>query len=182
MRIITGTARGRKLVSLPGEDTRPTAERVKEAVFSIIQFEVEGRRFLDLFAGSGQMGLEALSRGAASAVLVDSAKPAVEVIRQNAASTGLEQNAQVVAADYQPYLLGCKGSFDIAFLDPPYSKGILPKALELLVPHMSDSGLILCEHRKTDEMPAAVGPFTLRRQYRYGQTLLSAYRKGEETP
>ena len=112
MRVITGSARGRKLLTLEGEDVRPTTDRVKEAVFSVIQFETEGRRFLDLFAGSGQMGIEALSRGAKEAVFVDSAKKSVEIIRKNLASTKLAENAKVVQTDWQSYLSVSGTQFD----------------------------------------------------------------------
>ena len=137
MRVITGSARGRKLLTLEGEDVRPTTDRVKEAVFSVIQFETEGRRFLDFFAGSGQMGIEALSRGAKEAVFVDSAKKSVEIIRKNLASTKLAENANVVQTDWKSYLSVSGTQFDIAFLDPPYGKGILQRALEALPAHMS---------------------------------------------
>ena len=96
MRVITGRARGIKLVTLEGEMTRPTSERAKEAIFSMIQFDLEGRRVLDLFAGSGQMGIEALSRGAAQAVMVDQSKDAIAIIKQNVEKTKLSEGAVVV--------------------------------------------------------------------------------------
>ena len=133
MRIITGKAKGIRLATLEGENTRPTSERTKEAVFSMIQFELEGRRVLDLFSGSGQMGLEALSRGAAAAVMVDHSKAAVSVIKQNVMKTKLE-GATVVTADSLEYLRGEgrrrneSAKFDIVFLDPPYREKLIPKA------------------------------------------------------
>ena len=138
MRIITGKAKGIKLNSLEGNNTRPTSERTKEAVFSMIQFEIEGRRVLDLFAGSGQMGLEALSRGASSAVMVDHSKAALSVIKQNILKTKLE-GAQAICADSLEFLRaeGRKRNeaekFDIVFLDPPYGEKLIPKALELML-------------------------------------------------
>ena len=123
MRIITGKARGVRLDTLPGLDTRPTAERAKEAVFSMLAFDIEGRRVLDLFSGSGQMGLEALSRGARSATMVDHAKAAVEIIKKNTAKTKLE-GAEIVCADSVNWLDGAakRGlSYDIVFMDPPYA-------------------------------------------------------------
>ncbi|MBR6602386.1 MAG: 16S rRNA (guanine(966)-N(2))-methyltransferase RsmD, partial [Clostridia bacterium] len=131
MRIITGKAKGIRLATLDGEATRPTSERTKEAVFSMLQFDIEGRRVLDLFAGSGQMGLEALSRGAQSATFVDHAKAAISVIKQNIEKTRLE-GANVVCADSLEYLRteGRKrnesAKFDIVFLDPPYADKIIP--------------------------------------------------------
>ena len=132
MHIITGSARGVKLETLPGDATRPTSERAKEAIFSMLQFDLEGRRVLDLFAGSGQMGLEALSRGAQCAVLVDRAKEACAVISRNAKKTRLEGKAQVVMSDALRYLQGCRQSFHLVFLDPPYMAGLLPQVLARL--------------------------------------------------
>jgi 16S rRNA (guanine(966)-N(2))-methyltransferase RsmD len=129
MRVITGTARGRTLKTPEGDHTRPTAERVKEAVFSIIQFEIEGRRVLDLFAGSGQLGIEALSRGATSAVFIESDKAAAEVVRENLQKTRLEDKATVLQTDAIAFLASTASVFDIVFLDPPYAANLLQKAL-----------------------------------------------------
>ena len=123
MRVITGSARGRRLETLEGEDVRPTTDRIKEAVFSIIQFETEGRNFLDLFAGSGQMGIEALSRGAKSASFVDNAKKSLETVKRNLKATKLENSAKVFAMDFHSFLSMNSQRFDIAFLDPPYRTG-----------------------------------------------------------
>ncbi|SCX21597.1 16S rRNA (guanine(966)-N(2))-methyltransferase RsmD [Ruminococcaceae bacterium P7] len=179
MRVITGSARGRKLLTLEGEDVRPTTDRVKEAVFSVIQFETEGRRFLDLFAGSGQMGIEALSRGAKEAVFVDSAKKSVEIIRKNLASTKLAENAKVVQTDWQSYLSVSGTQFDIAFLDPPYGNGILQRALEALPAHMSKTGVIIAENPLDEEILSEYGEFALDRQYRYGKIKISTFRNKE---
>lgn len=134
MRVITGSARGTKLVSAEGENTRPTTDKVKEAVFSMIQFDVEGRTVLDLFAGSGQMALEALSRGAERAVLVDSSKEAVACIEENAKKTHLAGRCRIVGNTYTSYLRSAAGreSFDLIFLDPPYGSGMLAKALRTI--------------------------------------------------
>ena len=140
MRIITGSRRGRKLKTLPGDAVRPTPDRVKEALFNILQFDLEGRVFLDLFAGSGQIGLEALSRGAKRAVFVDSAKASCGVVLENIHTTGFENEAQVMNAEYASYLLRCTETFDIAFLDPPYRTGTLTKALLAVMPHMNRGG------------------------------------------
>ena len=133
MHIITGTARGVKLETLAGEMTRPTSERAKEAIFSMLQFELEGRRVLDLFSGSGQMGLEALSRGAAEAVLVDRAREACAVISRNAKKTKLEQKCGILQVDAVRYLEGATAPFHLVFLDPPYRAGLLPQVLRLLL-------------------------------------------------
>lgn len=159
MRIITGSAKGIRLATLEGENTRPTAERAKEAIFSMIQFEIEGRRVLDLFAGSGQMGLEALSRGAASAVMVDHAKAAVAVIKQNVMKTKLE-GATVTCSDSLEYLRGegrkrnQSAKFDIVFLDPPYSEKLIPRALELLLSGrlIKRTSLIVCESGSNEDV------------------------------
>lgn len=123
MRIITGSAKGKKLVSLEGEATRPTSERIKEAVFSSIQFDVEGRRVLDLFAGSGQMGLEALSRGAAKATFIDLSREAMDIVKQNAKTTGFFDVSHFLVSDWRNYIRKASGreQFDLIFIDPPYA-------------------------------------------------------------
>ncbi len=159
MRIITGKAKGIRLATLDGEATRPTSERTKEAVFSMLQFDIEDRRVLDLFAGSGQMGLEALSRGAQSAVLVDHAKAAISVIKQNIEKTRLE-GASAVCADSLEFLRaeGRKrnesAKFDIVFLDPPYADKIIPRTLELLLSGrlIKRTSLIICESASNDDV------------------------------
>ena len=134
MRIITGSARGTRLVTAEGENTRPTSDKVKEAVFSMIQFDVEGRNVLDLFAGSGQMALEALSRGAEKATLVDSSREAAACIEENAKKTHLSGRCRIVNNTYTSYLRAAAGreKYDLIFLDPPYDSGMLPKALRAL--------------------------------------------------
>ena len=181
MRVITGTARGRRLITLEGNDVRPTTDRVKEALFSIVQFELEGRRVLDLFAGSGQLGIEALSRGAASAIFVDRSKKAADVVKANLSSTGLSKNASVFCGDSLAFLKTFSSKFDVAFLDPPYSTGILQQALELVPRVMEKSGAILCEAPPTEKMPEKVGEFTLVKKYKYGKVSLFLYRVPQET-
>jgi 16S rRNA (guanine(966)-N(2))-methyltransferase RsmD len=159
MRIITGTARGIKLTTLEGDTTRPTAERVKEAVFSMIQFEIEGRTVLDLFAGSGQLALEALSRGAAKATVIDASRDAMNVIMDNAKKTRLFDRCRISCADYASFIRGAQGreKYDIVFLDPPYRAGLMPEALrkldrgELFAP----GAVIVCEtDNGTDARPS----------------------------
>lgn len=176
MRVITGTARGRVLKTLEGEDVRPTTDRVKEAIFSIIQFEIEGRQVLDMFAGSGQLGIEALSRGAAYATFTDLNKDAVSVIKQNLLSTGLHRNSAVLQSDAITFLRNNKKKFDIIFMDPPYSKGILQNALPLAVESVSDGGVIICEHPYGEEMPQDVGRFSIYREYKYSKLAITVYR------
>lgn len=176
MRVITGLARGMRLETLEGLDVRPTADRIKEAVFSMIQFEIEGRSVLDLFAGSGQLGIEALSRGAKSATFVDANPEAVKVVRSNLLHTGLSKQASVAAGDFEQFLKYTKASFDIVFIDPPYSKGLVEKALPLVAPHMSDGGVILCEVARIDELPEQVENFKLIRRSDYGKSSLGIYK------
>ncbi len=180
MRVITGSARGRRLITLEGNDVRPTTDKVKEALFSIVQFELEGRRVLDLFAGSGQLGIEALSRGADSCVFVDSSKKAIEVVKQNLAATGLARRASVIHGDSLRYLQTCRDRFDVAFLDPPYGTGTLQKALALLPPLMRDSGVVVCEAPKDEALPETVGAFRLWRSYHYSKVSLAVFRARSE--
>lgn len=177
MRVITGTARGRTLETLPGNDVRPTVDRVKEAVFSIIQFEIEGRRVLDLFGGSGQMAIEALSRGAASATVVDNSRRSVEVIRRNLQTTKLADKATILETDALSFVKNSRSTYDIAFLDPPYGMGLLQKALPDVAQRMAPGGVILCEAPVGETLPEQIGNgYSVYRTYRYGKTGITAYR------
>ena len=176
MRVITGSARGAKLTTLEGDELRPTADRVKEAVFSSIQFEIEGRRVLDLFAGSGQLGIEALSRGAQSATFVDMNDKAALVVKQNLAHVGLFDKATVLTGDFQPFLAHTKTVFDIVFIDPPYSKGLIDQALPLAAAKTSPQGVIVCEAAKRDTLPQQAGDFSLAATRNYGKTIIGYYR------
>ena len=179
MRVITGSARGMALKAPKGMDTRPTMDQVKEGIFSAIQFEVEGRRVLDLFAGSGQMGIEALSRGAKSAVFVDMREDACKVVRENLAKTRLEQNARVVRADYLSYLSSARETFDLIFLDPPYAEVCLDNSLKRIseIDILSDSGIIITERPFGKELPAGVPGLVRYRDYRYGKAAVTIYRR-----
>ena len=155
MRVITGTARGRRLEELPGLDTRPTTSRVKEGLFSAIQFDIEGRRALDLFAGTGQLGIEAMSRGAAWCDFVDSNPAAMKIVRRNAEKYGL------------------------VFLDPPYASGDLEKALERIaaIDIVAGNGIIVCESPAESTLPGLPEPYEKGREYRYGKTKVTLYRR-----
>lgn len=177
MRVISGTARGRRLRSLEGNDVRPTTDKVKEAIFSAIQFDIEGRRFLDLFAGSGQMGLEALSRGAASSVFVDKNDAAIRVLRENVSACGFENSSKIVKSDALSYLNSTNEKFDIAFLDPPYLDSMLEKSLILASEKMSSFGTIICEHPTEVVLPEQVGGFSIYKKYRYGKINVTTYKK-----
>ena len=180
MRVITGSARGVRLKTPDGLKTRPTSDRVKEAVFSIVQFEVEGSRFLDLFAGTGQMGIEALSRGAASAVFVDGWKDACALVRENLKLARLAEKARVVQSDYLSYLQRCKEQFDIVFLDPPYAEIFLENALKQIseIDILSDRGIIICERPAEKQLDLDIPGLVRCKDYRYGKTWVTVFRKG----
>ena len=176
MRVITGKARGRRLREPKGMDIRPTTDMVKEAVFNILQFELEGARVLDLFAGTGQLGIEALSRGAAEAVFVDGSSAAVKIVRENLKLCGFE--ARVLQGDAIGYLPSL-GRFDVVFLDPPYDSGLLEKALEVIenVDLLSDGGIIVCESRREKIMPELEPPYRRTLTRNYGKVCLTVYKK-----
>lgn len=182
MRVITGSARGVRLQAPKGIDTRPTLDQVKEGIFSAIQFEVEGRRVLDLFAGSGQMGIEALSRGAKSAVFVDMRQNACAVVKANLEKTRLTQNAQVLRSDYLSYLSHCRETFDLIFLDPPYAEIFLENALKSIseIDILSECGILICERPAEKTLPAQIGCLHVSREYRYGRVAVSLYRKNND--
>lgn len=176
MRVITGTARGMRLKTLTGNDVRPTIARVKEAVFSMIQFEIEGSAVLDLFCGSGQMGLEALSRGAASCNFVDAAQASAQITKENLKAARLYDRANVAVMDAQAFLQSSKSVFDIAFLDPPYHRGLIDEMLPVLAGKMSASGVILCETAADETLPDQVGRFVKVKHNRYGTVAVHVYR------
>ena len=177
MRVITGSARGRVLATLEGGDVvRPTTDRVKEAMFSIIQFDIEGRRVLDLFAGCGQLGIEALSRGAAKCTFVDADSKAVSVIKSNLEHTKLTDMGAVAQMDAFSFLRMSPEVFDVVILDPPYGVGLLQKALASLDGKMAEGSLIVCEFPEGEELPETAGGLKLYKRYRYGRTELAVYR------
>ncbi len=177
MRVITGSARGRKLITVEGTDVvRPTTDGVKEAIFSAIQFEIEGRTVLDLFAGSGQLGIEALSRGAKEAYFVDSAMASIKVVKENLRTTKFEDKAHVVNMPFSAFLKSTRATFDIAILDPPYDLKIIQKALPHLEEKMSDSGIIICEHEKELTLPRDLGRFEIAKVLKHSRTAITIYR------
>ena len=176
MRIITGTARGRKLEAPAGLATRPTSEKVKEAVFSALQFEIEGARVLDLFAGSGQMGLEALSRGASRCVIVDSSKAAQAAIRANIEAAGFGPEAKLVAGDAGAYLRSTADRFDIAFCDPPYRQENLSALLAGIGAVMAPAGILALETDAAEDVPSQAAHLQKHREYRYGKTKVTVFR------
>ena len=179
MRIISGTAKGIRLKTLEGDATRPTAERVKEAVFSMLQGDIEGRDVLDLFAGSGQMGLEALSRGASNAVLIDKAADALEIIKENATKTRLNDRCDIRKDEYLSYLKKNEGrKFDLIFIDPPYSSGFYCPAIQALSDggFLKETTLIICESGEEnifDKNQALEDAFITVKKSRYGRTFIT---------
>lgn len=180
MRVITGTARGSKLKAPDGLDVRPTTDVVKESIFSIIQFDIEGSTVLDLFAGTGQLGIEALSRGAKKAYFVDSSIASLRVVKDNLEHTHLTDKAETVNMPDSAFLRCTREQFDIAFLDPPYERKHIQKALPRLTEVMSESGIIVCEHENTCVLPEEVGEFSVTKVYKYGKTHITVYKRATE--
>jgi 16S rRNA (guanine(966)-N(2))-methyltransferase RsmD len=169
MRIIAGTRRGKKLATLSGEDTRPTLERLKQALFSAIQFELADRIVLDLFAGSGQLGLEALSRGAAFCYFNDGSAAAAEVVRRNIRDCGFENHSKVSCTDYKmcvKMIERVEKKPDLVFLDPPYRKGYAADALAMLAPMLPKGALVAVETASDEQVPLC--GLSLRKEYRQG--------------
>ena len=177
MRVISGSARGTKLESLEGLSTRPTIDRVKEGIFSSIQFIVPGAKVLDLFAGSGQMGIECLSRGAQKAVFVDANKDAVNIVIKNIKSCNLFDKARVVNMTAQDYLRTSKDEFDIVFLDPPYNMGILDEILEKVYQITAPGGIILAESELGWKPEKEIEGLEMVKQYKYGKVFVTKFQK-----
>lgn len=178
MRVIAGSARGRRLAALPGEEiTRPTIERVKEGMFSALQFLLPGAQVLDLFAGSGQLGIEALSRGAAHCTFVDQNHMAAQLVLQNCRAAGVQGAARVVQTEAQAFLARTSGRYHIILLDPPYRQGILADILPLIGRVTEPGGIVLCESELDAPLPDACGGLQKKKQYRYGTVLITRYEK-----
>ena len=182
MRVITGTARGRRLGELKGQETRPTTGKVKEGVFSALQFDIEGRRVLDLFAGTGQMGIEALSRGAQSCTFVDCRKDAAQLVRDNLAVCALADRAQVVCGDAMGYLSSLRAQYDLIFLDPPYADDTLERAIAHIARFdiLAPGGIIVAECPADKQLPALSAPYHIHREYRYGKIKVTVYHRDGE--
>ena len=180
MRVITGKARGIQLKTPEGMLTRPTADRVKEALFSIINFDSPDASVLDLFGGTGQLGIEALSRGARLAVFVDSREEACALIRENLKKTRLAANGRVVRSDYMDYSSRCSEQFSIIFLDPPYAEEYLENAIRRIVEIdiLQSDGIIVTERPLGKDFSLEFEGYRRSRDYKYGKTLLAIYRKG----
>lgn len=178
MRVITGSQRGRKLMTLEGDSVRPTTDKVKESIFNIIQFDVPDARVLDLFAGSGQLGIEALSRGAESCVFVDNSNSSIKVVEENLKITGFREKSKTVRSESLSYLDRVIEEYDIALLDPPYKAGLMEEAINRVAPHIAENGVIVCETGSEEILPENIEGFVSKR-YKYGKIALTVYRKGE---
>ena len=181
MRVIAGDYKGRKLQTPSDYSIRPTTDKVKEALFSVIQFDIEGRRVLDLFAGTGQLGIEALSRGAESAVFVERRKDALQAVRENLEACGFSDRARVVNGDAMSYLKSGE-KFDLIFLDPPYASGLLEQALEDIARFdiCRRHGIIVAESAADKTLPPLSSPYSIYREYRYGKIKLTVYHRNED--
>jgi 16S rRNA (guanine(966)-N(2))-methyltransferase RsmD len=179
MRVISGSARGVALKTPDGSKTRPTADRVKEAMFSIIQFDIPGARVLDLFGGTGQLGIEALSRGAKFSVFVDQGAQACALIRENLKRTRFESSAKVIQSDYDLYLRKNSDKFDIILLDPPYAEVFLENSLKIIseIDILQSGGIIVAERPLGKEIPCEFSGLVRSKDYKYGNTLLTIFRK-----
>lgn len=179
MRVVAGTAKGIQLKTPEGMLTRPTADRVKEAMFSIIQFDLPGAKVLDLFGGTGQLGIEALSRGAKSATFVDASEDACRLIRENLKRTKMEHLGRVIRSDYLEYLKRSQEKYDIIILDPPYIEDFIENSLNLIseIDILQTNGIIVTERPLDKEFPPASAGFLRSKDYKYGKTLVAIYRK-----
>ncbi|MBQ9980277.1 MAG: 16S rRNA (guanine(966)-N(2))-methyltransferase RsmD [Oscillospiraceae bacterium] len=177
MRVITGIARGRKLKEPKDYNVRPTTDMVKESIFNIIQFDLEGRRVLDLFSGSGQMGIEALSRGAAFCDFVDSARDSFKLTQENLTSTGLGDKGKVHFTDAAAFLNSVSTKYGVVFIDPPYDTNLLEKTLKIInqIDILERNGIIICESRAEKEVPDMVEPYYLKKSYKYGKIKITVY-------
>ena len=178
MRVIDGSARGTKLQALPGEDvTRPTVDRVKEAMFSSVQFLLPGAKVLDLFGGSGQLGIEAVSRGAASATILDRNDGAIKVITANCRAANLADRCEVRRGEADAFLAGCGVQYDLVLMDPPYHYGTVQRLLPMVDKIVAPGGVVICETECEAKLEPNVGGLTLKKQHKYGKILVTKYEK-----
>ena len=177
MRVISGELRGRRLLEPAGRDVRPTTDQVKEAIFNIIQFDIEGRRALDLFAGTGQLGIEALSRGARECVFVDASRESLKLVKENLRRCGLNARTELCDA---PSFLRRRERFDLIFLDPPYDSDLAAEAMEAVKAFdiLSKGGIMVVESRRETLLPSLGEEFGTEKTYRYGKIKLTVISRG----
>ena len=178
MRVISGKSRGTSLYSLEGNHTRPTTDRVKESMFSILNFYIPGSIVLDLFSGSGALGIEAVSRGAEKCFFVENSKQAAEVVRKNIEKTNCTENAVLKVMDFKAFLNSVQENFDVILLDPPYNKKMCDEAMQIIYERglLNDGGVIMCE---TEFGEVITTQFTKKKEYKYGKILLSVFVKDD---
>jgi len=179
LRVIAGSARGLRLKMVPGDTTRPIGDRVKESLFNILGPDVAGSRFLDLFAGTGSVGIEALSRGAARAVLVDASSRAIQTVRENLARTRLSERGEVVQGDSFAYLGRTPGEpFDYVYVAPPQYRNLWSRALSAIDANpdlLNPDGWVIAQIHPKEFEPIALTRLVPGQQRRYGNTLLCFY-------
>lgn len=176
MRIISGIARGCHLQTLPGEDVRPTTDRVKEGMFSILQFALPAAKVLDLFAGSGQLGIEALSRGAQKCYFIDHSADSIQIIKKNLQKADLSEQATILQCDSFTFLDSMNHTkFDVVLLDPPYQTSLLEETLDRLDDKLEENAIVLCEHTVEKQLPEQIGNLHKQKEYRYGKIKLTKY-------
>jgi len=178
MRIISGASKGRKLVTPKSQSLRPTSDRVKESIFNILGGEVEGKLVLDLFAGTGNLGIEALSRGAKKAVFVEKGRQALRLIQRNVIQIGLERRVEIIPRDASRAIgiLKWRGEiFDLIMMDPPYEKGLIKRTLTKLNSHpiYHVNSILIIEHDRREPLPSILEGWNLIRERRMGDTVIS---------
>ena len=178
MRVISGRARGTSLYSLEGRHTRPTTDRVKESMFSIINFHIPGGIVLDLFSGSGALGIEAISRGAEKCYFVENSKAAANIVRKNIEKTNCNENAVLNICDFKTFLNSVDEKFDVILLDPPYNKKMCDEAMKIIFERnlLKNDGVIMCE---TEYGEVVTTDYTKKKDYKYGKTMLSVFTKDD---
>ena len=182
MRVVAGSARGRKLKAPRGMETRPTADRVKESIFNVLSSRLIATRVLDLFAGTGSLGIEALSRGADHAVFVEDNPRVIQIIRENVEAAGFVEKATVLRREAIGAIAEFQRSgekFDLAFADPPYQKGWVSRVMQAMAagPILAPGGVLVLEHTRREPAPQLVGALVLSRQLTYGDTVVSLYQE-----
>jgi 16S rRNA (guanine(966)-N(2))-methyltransferase RsmD len=173
--VVSGSKKGGKIKIPKSSHIRPTIDRVKEAIFSALQFKIQEKSFLDLFSGSGQMGIEALSRGASSAVFIDNSFESIKIIKKNISDFEFEDKSKVFLSDAIEFLETTNFNFDIAFLDPPYGSENLSLILSSLAKKMKPGGIFVCENSRNTVVPENVRNFSLKKRYHYGDILVTMY-------
>jgi len=176
MRVTGGIGRGQRLKVPAGDRVRPTSDKVKQALFNILGDRVVGAVFLDLFAGAGGIGIEALSRGAARVVFVDGSRDSLTVVKHNIERTGFEERSQAVLSKAESFCKKPSGPYDIVFLDPPYSNEIQPLLEQIAgADILKPDAIVIAEHFKKQTSPERAGGLTLYREAQYGDTMLAFY-------